>query len=121
MVPILYTPTVNFLSIIIVYLRGLKVFPIIKVGDACQNYSHIWRRPEGLYVSITDKGRIREVLSTWPNLHDARIAVVTDGDCPFTELLCNTLGVYNFCFLGSRILGLGDLGANGLPIAIGKL
>ncbi|TFY83789.1 hypothetical protein EWM64_g214 [Hericium alpestre] len=79
MVPILYTPT---------------------VGDACQNYSHIWRRPEGLYVSIGDKGRIREVLSTWPNLRDARIAVVTDG---------------------SRILGLGDLGANGLPISIGKL
>ncbi|KAH7922038.1 hypothetical protein BV22DRAFT_1106847 [Leucogyrophana mollusca] len=79
MVPILYTPT---------------------VGDACVNYSHIWRRPEGLYVSIEDKGRIREVLSTWPNLHDSRIAVVTDG---------------------SRILGLGDLGANGLPISIGKL
>ncbi|TFY53175.1 hypothetical protein EVG20_g10236 [Dentipellis fragilis] len=79
MVPILYTPT---------------------VGDACQNYSHIWRRPEGMYVSIGDKGRIREVLSTWPNLREARIAVVTDG---------------------SRILGLGDLGANGLPISIGKL
>ncbi|THH06802.1 hypothetical protein EW146_g9498 [Bondarzewia mesenterica] len=79
MVPILYTPT---------------------VGDACKNYSHIWRRPEGLYVSIGDKGRIREVLSTWPNLREARIAVVTDG---------------------SRILGLGDLGANGLPISIGKL
>ncbi|ETW81794.1 hypothetical protein HETIRDRAFT_51829 [Heterobasidion irregulare TC 32-1] len=78
-VPILYTPT---------------------VGDACQNYSHIWRRPEGLYVSIGDKGRIRDVLSTWPNLREARIAVVTDG---------------------SRILGLGDLGANGLPISIGKL
>jgi len=79
MVPILYTPT---------------------VGDACTNYSHIWRRPEGMYVSIGDKGRIREVLSTWPNLREARIAVVTDG---------------------SRILGLGDLGANGLPIAVGKL
>ncbi|KIJ64468.1 hypothetical protein HYDPIDRAFT_175446 [Hydnomerulius pinastri MD-312] len=79
MIPILYTPT---------------------VGDACVNYSHIWRRPEGLYVSIEDKGRIREVLSTWSNIHDSRIAVVTDG---------------------SRILGLGDLGANGLPISIGKL
>ncbi|KAF9220982.1 hypothetical protein BS17DRAFT_713010 [Gyrodon lividus] len=79
MIPILYTPT---------------------VGEACVNYSHIWRRPEGLYVSIEDKGHIREVLSTWQNLHDSRIAVVTDG---------------------SRILGLGDLGANGLPISIGKL
>ncbi|KAI0264014.1 malate dehydrogenase [Gloeopeniophorella convolvens] len=79
MVPILYTPT---------------------VGDACTNYSHIWRRPEGMYVSIGDKGRIREVLATWPNVREARIAVVTDG---------------------SRILGLGDLGANGLPIAVGKL
>ncbi|KAG8214458.1 hypothetical protein J3R82DRAFT_9481 [Butyriboletus roseoflavus] len=79
MIPILYTPT---------------------VGEACVNYSHIWRRPEGLYVSIQDKGRIRDVLASWPNVNDSRIAVVTDG---------------------SRILGLGDLGANGLPISIGKL
>jgi malate dehydrogenase (oxaloacetate-decarboxylating)(NADP+) len=78
-VPTLYTPT---------------------VGDACLNYSHIWRRPEGMYVSIEDKGRVREILTGWPNLSEARIAVVTDG---------------------SRILGLGDLGANGLPISIGKL
>ena len=53
-----------------------------------------------MYVSIVDKGRIREVLATWPNVREALIAVVTDG---------------------SRILGLGDLGANGLPIAVGKL
>ncbi|PPR05364.1 hypothetical protein CVT24_007978 [Panaeolus cyanescens] len=78
-VPILYTPT---------------------VGDACSNYSHIWRRPEGLYVTIENKGHIKQVLKTWPAGQAARIAVVTDG---------------------SRILGLGDLGANGLPIAIGKL
>ncbi|KAF9565706.1 hypothetical protein CPC08DRAFT_629292 [Agrocybe pediades] len=78
-IPILYTPT---------------------VGDACSNYSHIWRRPEGLYVTIENKGHIRQVLRTWHAGPAARIAVVTDG---------------------SRILGLGDLGANGLPIAIGKL
>ncbi|RXW24430.1 hypothetical protein EST38_g1441 [Candolleomyces aberdarensis] len=78
-VPILYTPT---------------------VGDACSNYSHIWRRPEGLYVTIENKGHIKEVLRSWPAAQASRIAVVTDG---------------------SRILGLGDLGANGLPISIGKL
>ena len=58
--------------------------PIIlsQVGEACVNYSHIWRRPEGLYVSIHDKGRIRDVLASWPNVHEARIAVVTDGKSP---------------------------------------
>ncbi|TFK73589.1 hypothetical protein BDN72DRAFT_761254 [Pluteus cervinus] len=78
-IPILYTPT---------------------VGDACSNYSHIWRRPEGVYVTIEHKGNISQVLRTWAAGPAARIAVVTDG---------------------SRILGLGDLGANGLPISIGKL
>ncbi|KAG6830389.1 hypothetical protein H0H87_008276 [Tephrocybe sp. NHM501043] len=78
-IPILYTPT---------------------VGDACSKYSHIWRRPEGLYVSIENRGHIRDVLRSWPGGATSRIAVVTDG---------------------SRILGLGDLGANGLPISIGKL
>ncbi|KAG8906641.1 hypothetical protein FRB99_006429 [Tulasnella sp. 403] len=70
------------------------------IGAACQNYSHIYRHPEGLVVSLTDKGRIKDVLRSWPNVKDARIAVVTDG---------------------SRILGLGDLGVNGLPISLGKL
>ncbi|KAF8221039.1 malate dehydrogenase [Tricholoma matsutake] len=78
-IPILYTPT---------------------VGDACSSYSHIWRHPEGLYVTIEDKGHIKQVLETWEAALVSRIAVVTDG---------------------SRILGLGDLGANGLPISIGKL
>ncbi|PCH35116.1 malate dehydrogenase [Wolfiporia cocos MD-104 SS10] len=77
--PLIYTPT---------------------VGDACLNFSHIYRRPEGLYVSIRDKGNIAQVLRNWPRIDEARIAVVTDG---------------------SRILGLGDLGVNGMPIAIGKL
>ncbi|KAF5315039.1 hypothetical protein D9619_007319 [Psilocybe cf. subviscida] len=81
----------------------LEVIPILytpTVGDACSNYSHIWRRPEGMYVTIEQKGHIRQVLRSWPAGQAARIAVVTDG---------------------SRILGLGDLGANGLPISIGKL
>ncbi|KAH8113965.1 hypothetical protein DFH11DRAFT_1689300 [Phellopilus nigrolimitatus] len=68
--PLIYTPT---------------------VGDACLQYSHIYRRAEGIFISIEDKGNIRE---------EARISVVTDG---------------------SRILGLGDLGVNGMPISIGKL
>ncbi|VDB91238.1 unnamed protein product [Peniophora sp. CBMAI 1063] len=77
--PLIYTPT---------------------VGDACLQHSQNFRRPEGLYISIRDKGRIGQVLRNWPRIKDARISVVTDG---------------------SRILGLGDLGVNGMPISIGKL
>jgi malate dehydrogenase (oxaloacetate-decarboxylating)(NADP+) len=88
-----------------------------KVGEACVNYSHIWRRPEGLYVSIKDKGRIRDVLASWPNFNDGRIAVVTDGKLVRGFVSCISL----ITSLGSRILGLGDLGANGLPISLGKL
>ncbi|KAF9516602.1 hypothetical protein BS47DRAFT_1371709 [Hydnum rufescens UP504] len=78
--PLIYTPT---------------------VGEACVEYSQIYRNPEGLFVSILDKGSISSVVRNWPKPHSqARITVITDG---------------------SRILGLGDLGVNGMPISIGKL
>ncbi|KAJ4491276.1 malate dehydrogenase [Lentinula edodes] len=85
----------------ILLLNMMEIIPILytpTVGDACSFYSHIWRHPEGLYISIKHKGHIRQLLRAYPA--GAKISVVTDG---------------------SRILGLGDLGANGLPISIGKL
>jgi len=71
------------------------------VGEACQRFSEIYRRPEGLTISLEDKGNVASVVDNWPvPAGSPRIAVVTDG---------------------SRILGLGDLGWGGLGIAIGKL
>jgi malate dehydrogenase (oxaloacetate-decarboxylating)(NADP+) len=69
------------------------------VGEACKEFSHIAREPKGFFITPDDRGHIRRILANWPE-RNIRVIVVTDGQ---------------------RILGLGDLGANGMGIPIGKL
>ncbi len=79
-----------------------RFLPIIydpTIGEVCLKFGHIYRQTRGMYLSITRRGKVKEILQNWPQ-QDVRFICVTDG---------------------GRILGLGDLGANGAGIPIGKL
>jgi len=79
-----------------------RFLPIVydpTIGEACLKFGHIYRQPRGMYLSMARRGMVKEILKNWPQ-KDVRFICVTDG---------------------GRILGLGDLGANGAGIPIGKL
>jgi malate dehydrogenase (oxaloacetate-decarboxylating)(NADP+) len=79
-----------------------RFLPIVydpTIAEACLKFGHIYRGPRGMYLSSKRRGRVKDVLRNWPE-KDVRVICVTDG---------------------GRILGLGDLGANGMGIPIGKL
>jgi malate dehydrogenase (oxaloacetate-decarboxylating)(NADP+) len=79
--------------------RFLPIVYAPTIGEACLKFGHIYRQPRGMYLSITRRGKVKKILKNWPQ-KDVRFICVTDG---------------------GRILGLGDLGANGAGIPIGKL
>jgi malate dehydrogenase (oxaloacetate-decarboxylating)(NADP+) len=79
-----------------------RFLPIVydpTIGEACLKFGRIYRQTRGMYLSITRRGKVKDILRNWPQ-KDVRFICVTDG---------------------GRILGLGDLGANGAGIPIGKL
>ena len=79
--------------------RFLKIVYDPTVGTACLEFGHIYRKPNGMYISLNQRGKLRNLLRNWP-VEDVRVICVSTG---------------------GRILGLGDLGANGMGIPIGKL
>ena len=79
-----------------------RFLPIVydpTIGEACLKFGHIYRQPRGMYLSMNRRGGVKDILRNWPE-KDVRFICVTDA---------------------GRILGLGDLGANGMGIPIGKL
>ena len=79
-----------------------RFLPIVydpTIGEACLKFGHIYRQARGMYLPIARRGKVKDILKNWPE-KDVRVICVTDA---------------------GRILGLGDLGANGMGIPIGKL